>query len=61
MIPVIYYRRRGSAVSFSYNGRVHTYWYYSTRDAYRLFKQLIGVKRAHLERDDAAITYGFLY
>ena len=58
---IVYYRRRGCAVSFAYNGIVHTFYYYSTRDAYRLFKQKIGINRAHLERDDAPITYGFLY
>lgn len=58
---IVYYRRKGAVVSFCYNGIVHTYWYYSTREAYRLFKQKIGIARARLERDDAPITYGFLY
>lgn len=58
---IVYYRRRGAAVSFAFCGRVHTYFYYSTRAAYRAFKELCGIKRARLMRDDASITYGFLY
>lgn len=60
-MSIVYYRRHGSAVTFNYNGIVRTYWYYATRDAYRLFKQTVNIKRARLERDNAAITYGFLY
>lgn len=58
---IIYYRRRGAAVTFAFGGFVKTYWHYTTRAAYRLFKNEIGITRARLERDDAPITYGFLY
>lgn len=58
---IIYYRRRGSAVTFCFCGFVHTYFYYSTRAAYRLFKDQIGVNRARLVKDNSPITYGFLY
>lgn len=58
---IIYYRRRGSAVSFTDGQTTQTYWYYSTREAYRLFKQKNGINRAKLVKDDAPITYGFLY
>ena len=60
-MPTIYYRRRGSAVTFTDGRTTHTYWYYSTREAYRKFKQKIGVNRAHLTKDEYPITYGFLY
>lgn len=58
---IVYYRRRGSVVTFAYNGCVQSYWYYSTREAYRLFKQKIGITRAKLVKDECAITYGFFY
>lgn len=60
-MATIYYRRNGSVVTFTDGRTVHSYWYYSTRDAYRLFKQKIGVKRAKLVNDNYPITYGFLY
>lgn len=57
----VFYRRNGSAVSFTFNGFSHTYWYYSTREAYRLFKEKVGIKRAKLIKDEHPITFGFLY
>lgn len=61
-MKTVYYRRRGVCVSFACEGKTHTYWYYSTRDAYRKFKkEILGITRAHLEKDDSPITYGFLY
>ena len=60
-MPTIYYRRRGSAVTFTDGRTTQTYWYYTTREAYRKFKQLLGIDRAHLVKDEYPITYGFLY
>lgn len=60
-MKTVYYRRRGACVSFACDGITHTYYYYPTREAFRAFKELLGVTRAHLEKDENGITYGFLY
>lgn len=58
---IVYYRRRGSAVTFTDGRTTQTYWYYSTREAWKLYKQKIGITRGKLIKDEYPITYGFLY
>ena len=50
----IYYQKRNGSIRFKYgfNGKEMTYLYYSLREAYRLSKKVVGVKRAHLEQCD---------
>ncbi len=50
----IYYQKRNGSIKFKYglNGYEKKYLYYSLREAYRLFKAEVGVKRAHLEKCD---------
>lgn len=52
MDNTIYYQRGNGAIKFKYGrtGRTMTYMYYTMREAYSRFKQLVGVKRAHLEQ-----------
>lgn len=56
---VVHYRyNRHGALQFEYNGRVQTFFFSTKRDAYRRFKQDVGIKSAKLVEDRAPITYG---
>ncbi len=58
---IIYYRKNGGVVSFTDGYTPRTYWGYTKREAYKLYKEYIGIKRAKLVEDNHPITYGYLY